>query len=413
MSELKRNSESKLNTLLNLFPAVAILGVRQCGKTTLSKKLRPTWRYLDLEHGPDYDLIHNDPSFFFKENPTHIIFDEAQLSADLFKELRVVIDQNRQEKNRFILTGSSSPELIKSLSESLAGRCSIIELGTLTCNEYYQKNQSDFYTLFTNPLSPTSIQQFKSLKPTVSFTQLQHFFLKGGYPEPSLSSNPVFYDAWMKSYFQTYIERDVRKLFPRLELITYRRMIRMLSELSGREINKSMLGRSLNTSEVSIGDYLDIAEKTFVWRMIYPLEKSLKKSMIKRPKGIFRDSGLQHYLANIKKTEQLSSYPAVGFNFEAYVIEEILKGLDSHLYSQWNYSYLRSKNGFEIDLILSGDFGIIPIEIKYGIRTKSEQLRHLKQFIKDYNAPFGIIINNANQVELLAENIVQVPANFL
>lgn len=136
MTYLKRNLEYKINELLHVFPVVLILGARQTGKTTLANTCSPEWKYFDLEKGSDFDFITTDFDFFFREYPQHLIIDEAQESPpQLFKELRGVIDANRQQKNRFILTGSSSQKLLHNISDSLAGRVGIIEIGTLKINE--------------------------------------------------------------------------------------------------------------------------------------------------------------------------------------------------------------------------------------------------------------------------------------
>ncbi|ETR64855.1 MAG: hypothetical protein OMM_15243, partial [Candidatus Magnetoglobus multicellularis str. Araruama] len=128
----------------------------------------------------------------------------------------------------------------------------------------------------------------------------------------------------------------------------------MLSELSGTQINKAELARSLDTSEVTIRAYLEIAHYSFVWRNIYSYEKSRSKSLVKMPKGIYRDSGLNHFIKNIKTETDLERYPYLGIDFEAFVIEEIIKGLQAMLLTNWHYSYFRTKNGAKIDLILEG-----------------------------------------------------------
>ena len=152
MTGKKRNYEKKIQELLEFFPVVIILGSRQCGKTTLAKKLRSDWRYFDLEKNRDFNLITEDIDFFFKENPHSLIIDEAQRYPNLFQELRGVIDADRHRKNRFILTGSSSLELIKNVSETLAGRVGIVELGTFKINECYDLELPGFYSiLLTEP----------------------------------------------------------------------------------------------------------------------------------------------------------------------------------------------------------------------------------------------------------------------
>jgi hypothetical protein len=143
-----------------MFPAIVILGARQTGKTTLAKTLKPDWKYIDLEKPSDFEQITQDPEFFFSQYPTGIIIDEAQNYPNIFKILRGVIDQNRDLTHRYIITGSSSPELLKASSETLAGRIALLELGTLKANEYYELPLSPFYTLFHSKLSLPPLQNF-------------------------------------------------------------------------------------------------------------------------------------------------------------------------------------------------------------------------------------------------------------
>ncbi len=413
MAVVKRNLVEKLNKLLDFFPAVIILGVRQGGKTTLAKMLRPEWRYFDLERASDYDRVSGDVDFFFKENPEKLIIDEVQESPELFRELRGVIDRNRDQKNRFILTGSSSFELLKSASESLAGRVGIVELGNLKLNEYLGKPLSPFYNIFDNRLSPDSLAYLKGLRPGFSHDQVKDFFLKGGYPEPLFAHDDEFYFNWMENYYHTYIQRDIRGLFPKLDIVRYRRFVSLLSSLSGTIINRSEVGRALDTSEVTVKHYLDIAHGSYIWRNVLSYEKAATKAIAKMPKGIFRDSGLLHFLQRIRDREQLDAYPRLGTSFEAFVIEEIVKGLAATMATGWEYYYYRTKSGAEVDLILEGDFGILPIEIKYGIKTDKTQLTSLKRFITDNDLALGMVINNSDEVMMLAERVVQVPAGLL
>ena len=408
---LTRNSAAKVNALLEVFPAVLILGVRQSGKTTLATQVRPDWKYFDLENIDDFDFISSDPGFFFNEYPSNIIFDEAQEFAGLFKHLRGVIDADRNQKNRFILTGSSSPELIRQASDSLAGRLGIVELGTLKMNELHEKPLPPFYRIFDSQLSAYPIDRLKKL--TAADGDVIDDFLRGGYPEPVLAKNDDYFQTWMQNYFQLYIERDIRKLFPKLDSVKYRRFVSTLSELSGTIINKAQLGRSLDTSEVTIRDYLEIADKTFVWRMIPSYHKVKSKSIVKMPKGILRDSGLAHFLAHIDSREKLIRSPFVGRNFESFIIEEIIKGVQCTSATNWQYYYYRTKHGAEIDLILEGSFGVLPIEIKFGIATRPSQIISLKKFLTENSLPLGVVINNSTEVKALANNIIQVPATLI
>jgi predicted AAA+ superfamily ATPase len=407
--DFQRNITPYLADLLKQFPVVGIIGARQVGKTTLAKTVAKDFLYMDLELNSDFDRLTHDPEFFFKQNPSHVIFDEAQLLPTLFPTLRSVIDSNRQEKGRFIITGSSSPELLDNISESLAGRIAILELGTLKANEFYQKPMSAFYQMFSNKLSKENIS---IQTPQLTHEEVQNFWLKGGYPEPILQDKN-FYREWMTSYQQTYINRDIAQLFPRLNTVNYRRFISMLGKLSSKLINKSDLARSLNVSQPTITDYLNIADGTFIWRQLLSFENNVTKSVIKMPRGHIRDSGLLHNLLHIDNLSDLQNDPCCGFSFEGFVIEEILKGLQDARVRNFDAYYYRTRSGAEIDLILEGTFGLLPIEIKYGYTTTLNQLRTLNDFIQSNNLPFGILVNQSDRVEWINERILQVPTGCL
>ena len=149
---MNRNVFNKINQLLDLFPVVAIVGVRQCGKTTLAKQLRPHWLYIDMEKPSDYHRVEGDPEFFFKQHASHVIIDEAQLSSTVFNVLRGIVDADRKSAGRFLLTGSSSPQRMTHISERLAGRVAIVELGTFKANELAAKPLSQIYSLLQAPL---------------------------------------------------------------------------------------------------------------------------------------------------------------------------------------------------------------------------------------------------------------------
>lgn len=411
MSDIKRNLATKIHLLLTLFPVVLLIGARQTGKTTLSQQLRPEWRYFDLENAADHDFLSRDYDFFFREYPRHIIIDEAQEDPELFRHLRGVIDAKREEKGRFILTGSSSPELLQRASDSLAGRIAIVEIGTLKMNEILQQPLPAFYRIFEQPLTSDTLDYLKTLENPIP--DVIPLFLRGGYPEPVLTQDPYAFGLWMENYYQTYINRDIRRLFPRLDSIRYRRFISMLASLSGTIINKAQLGRSVDVSEVTIRDYIEIADKTYIWRTIPSFENSKSKSALKMPKGILRDSGLTHYLASIETREALLRSPQVGQNFEAFVTEEIIKGIQATRVTRWDYYYFRTKNGADVDLVLDGSFGILPIEIKLGQQTAVKQLTALRQFVEQHKLPFGIVVNNNPTVQMLADKIIQIPAGCL
>lgn len=272
---------------------------------------------------------------------------------------------------------------------------------------------SPFYNIFESDLSANAGEYLKQCTMPSDNIDPLDMFLKGGYPEPVLSENKEFYDRWMDNYFHTYINRDIKKLFAKLDSIKYRRFISTLSELSGTIINKAQVGRSIDVSEVTIRDYLEIADKTFIWRTIPSYEKTHVKSVTKMPKGILRDSGLLHYLSGVDCREKLIRSPRVGQNFESFVIEEIIKGVQATSATRWDYSYFRTKHGAEVDLILSGKFGTLPIEVKFSSSTSVRQLSSLKSFMEQHDVPIGIVVNNSNEIRLLQKNIIQIPVGFI
>lgn len=415
MRPLERNLLKKSKKLLGLFPVFCILGPRQCGKTTFSQQLAPEWTYFDLEKPEHWEKITYDPSFFFKEYPNHVIIDEAQRFPDLFKVLRGVCDEKRNLKSRFILTGSSSPLLLKEISETLAGRIATVEMGTLKANEFYEKPLSPFYQIFEKPRKEISLETLKyALNKHKPFTnqEIMQSFMYGGYPEPVLKDKE-FYGFWMEQYKDTYINRDVASLFPKINRIAYRRFLEMLGQVSGTILNKSEIATSIEVSEGSIREYLKIIEGTFLWRNLPSFENNIIKSIVKMPKGYIADSGLQHYLLRIPDQESLLLHPALGRSFECFAIEEIIKGLQSSLAINWQAYHYRTRDGAEIDLVLKGNFGIIPIEVKYGSSLNLRKLKTLEDFVKEHKCPFGIVVNNGDGVEIVRPGVLQIPVGWI
>jgi predicted AAA+ superfamily ATPase len=413
MSAKPRNLAAKIDRLLGFFPAVLVVGVRQCGKTTLVREMRKGWRYFDLERAADFDFISADPDFFFREYPGELIIDEAQEFPGLFRHLRGVIDRDRDRRNRFILTGSSSPELMRMASDSLAGRIGVVELGTFKMNETLGEPLSPFYRIFESELSGDTLGFLAGLDPgRMPGADPLDLFRRGGYPEPVLSGDDEFHAQWMENYFQTYIGRDIRKFFPRLDIVRYRRFVSMLADLSGTVVNKARVGRAIDASEVTVRDYLDIADKTFVWRTV-PAYGRATRSAVRSPKGLMRDSGLLHHLAGIGSRERLLRWPGVGWSFESFVIEEIIKGVQATRAARWEYFHFRTKHGAEVDLVLEGEFGLLPIEIKFSSSTSPRGLASLARFISAHGAPFGVVVNNSREVRMLRDDIIQIPLSLI
>lgn len=411
---LKRSSEAKAVRLLERFPILTILGARQVGKTTLARQLGPDWLYIDLENPADRSRVMEAPDLFFADHPRRVIFDEAQACPEFFNILRGVIDLDRSTKGRFILTGSSSFELVSGVSESLAGRVGMIELHPLMVNERFERPLSPFFDLFQQPVSEKWPECLLGINGACHGSLAsREAMLAGGYPEPCLEGDPEFRQDWYENYFRTYIERDILRQFRGLDLIRYRRVVRMLSHVSHTVINRSEIARSVESSEAAVRDYMDIVEGTYFWRSLPAFRTSKIKTTVKLPKGHFRDAGLCCFLQNLTDASQLETFPRLGHLFEAFVVEELIRGLEASGARQLRYSHFRTKAGGEIDLILEGNFGCLPIEVKYGSLTTARELRSMSNFIDLLNLPLGIVFNHAPRPRRITDTILELPVAML
>ena len=278
---MNRHIQARIDEALSLFPCVALLGVRQCGKTTLINNLPKNWKQYDMEKVSDREIVLRDPDLFFRMNPLQVAIDEAQMVPKLFPALRVAIDDDRNSPGRFIITGSSSPDLSRKISETLAGRIAILELSPFSIAEAYNHQVSDLFL--------QSFTKYETMEPNldpsrITLQQILTYWEKGGYPEPWIKKNDRFHELWMSNYFENYLNRDLAGLFPRLNRDKYRLFLQSLSQLSGTIINYSDLGRNLGLSAPTAREYLEIAHGTFVWRSLPAYEKNATKRIVKHPR---------------------------------------------------------------------------------------------------------------------------------
>jgi predicted AAA+ superfamily ATPase len=198
-----------------------------------------------------------------------------------------------------------------------------------------------------------------------------------------------------------------------LNIHNFRRFLTLLAQFSGHQLNMSDMARAIEVSVPTIKDYLDIIHQTFLWRNLPPCTKNPLKKVQKAKKGFFRDQGILHYLLKIGELDTLLLHPAAGFSFESFVIEEIIRGLQATMTTHLEFSYYRTIDKSEIDLVIEGSFGIIPVEIKLSSSIKRLALRGMENFLTDTGASYGIIINRGKRIELLTEKIIQIPVNYL
>jgi predicted AAA+ superfamily ATPase len=333
---IPREITDTVNTRLKTYPAVALLGARQVGKSTIAGMVIEHLAkaiHLDLERPADLNKL-TDPEAFFSQFSDHLIcLDEIQRTPDIFPILRGVIDRNRRN-GQFLILGSASRDLIRQSSESLAGRISHIEI------------------------TPFSRQE-------ASFTNQTTHWLQGGYPRSVLSKNDEISFQWREDYIRTFLERDIPQLGFRLPANTIGRFWRMVAHSHGQVLNSSKLAGSMGVSSHTIRNYIDLLEQTFMLRTLPPYSGNIKKRLVKSPKVYIRDSGILHALLNIETMEELFSHPVYGASFEGYVIENIVSQLP-----RWEPSFYRTSNGAEIDLILTKGIKKIAVEIKSSTSPK-------------------------------------------
>jgi predicted AAA+ superfamily ATPase len=410
---ISRHIQLHLQTLLSHFPCVVLTGVRQSGKTTLLSTLPGEWRRFDMENSTDRQQLLADPDMFFRLHADKVVIDEAQLAPPLFSALRVAIDRDRSRKGRFLLSGSSSPELVKQISESLAGRVAYLEMSPLSLAEAWQIAPSRFYSMLAGGAAIADIQTDSVARLTLQ--QVRDYWFQGGYPEPWVSGNEEFRSLWYRHYIDAYLLRDIGALFPNLNRDRYRQFIALLSQHSGNIINNADIARTLGVSEPTVRDWLSIAHDTFLWRHIPAWDRSAAKQLVKHPKGFLRDSGLLHRLLRIQDADMLATHPVVGKSWEGMVVETLLRGFENAGIDVNPFHY-RTRGGAEIDLILEGQFGsssLLPIAIKLTQQSDKRALRSLSEFVTAHDCPLGLVINNDERPRWLDERILAIPAACL
>lgn len=318
---IKRRLEEKVVAALRANPAVALIGPRQCGKSTLARKLAerlPLFLYLDLESDADLNKL-GQPELFFQNNADRLVcLDEIQRLPHLFPVLRSILD--RQERNgQLLLLGSASPDLINRSSESLAGRVAYLELTPFLVSETMVPGDG----------------------------VAKKFWLRGGYPRSFLAASESASSAWRENFIRTFLEKDIPQLGIRIPAARLKRLWQMCAHFHGQLLNLSKLGDSLGLSYHTIQNYIDLLEQTFIFRVLRPYHANVKKRLVKAPKLYFRDSGLWHALSGIRSFNDLMGHPMFGASWEGMGVENILAAFPG-----WDGYFYRTASGTEIDLVL-------------------------------------------------------------
>jgi len=333
-SYVPRFITDKVEDRLRAMPAVAILGPRQCGKTTLAAALlsgRADALYLDLERAADRNKL-QDPEAFFELNGDKLIcLDEIQRLPEIFAEMRSFIDR-KGTNGRFLILGSASPDLIRQSSETLAGRIAYLELTPF---------------LFPEIDGPRSSEGLRNL------------WLRGGFPRSFLAESEEDSYQWREDFIRTFLERDIPNLGIGIPARRLERFWQMCAHVHGQLLNRSKLGESLGVSHHTIDSYLALLEQTYLLRVLQPCHPNVKKRLVKSPKIYIRDTGLLHALLGIQSQNDLLGHPAYGASWEAFVIENVIAA-----HRQWRPYFYRSASGAEIDLVLEKGRKRLAVEAK-------------------------------------------------
>lgn len=323
----RKADRAKLASLMSVFPVTAILGPRQCGKTTLARTLTAS-HYFDLENPRDLARL-EQPQLALEDLRGFIVIDEIQRLPDLFPLIRYLVDQ---EKNRkFLILGSASRDLIRQSSESLAGRIGYLQLGGFRLSD----------------VDPGSIKTL---------------WWRGGLPRSFLAASDAESLLWRNQYVATFLERDIPQLGIAIPARSLHRFWTMLSHYHGQILNYAEIGRSFGISDVTVRKYCDILEGTFMIRILRPWYVNIGKRLVKRPKIYLRDPGLFHALVSLETPEQLHASPRLGASWEGFALDcvsRVLDREDGELY------FWHTHSGAELDLFWQAGGKNWGIELKY------------------------------------------------
>ncbi|MCQ2339442.1 MAG: ATP-binding protein [Paludibacteraceae bacterium] len=337
---INRSAKNKVERLLQVFPAVVVLGSRQCGKSTLVKMIsadRDDVLYVDLQSRYQRMQL-ADPVLFFEHNADKLIcLDEIQLLPDLFSYLRTEIDRERRP-GRFILLGSASRDLLQHTTESLAGRVGLIDLTPFLLPEVASYDDFD----------------------------LSSFWLRGGYPDSYLAMDDEASALWRENYIRTYIERDIPQLGFAIAATKMLRLLTMLCHEHGSMINYSKLASSMDLTAPTIRHYVDILEETYIVRVLQPWYKNIRKRLVKTPRVYIRDTGLLHQVLGITDYNHLLGHPIIGFSWEGMVVENVCS-----IVRGATCSFYRSLDGMEeMDLVVEWLNRRVAIECKSSVEPQ-------------------------------------------
>jgi predicted AAA+ superfamily ATPase len=404
--------------------SVLLAGPRRAGKSTLAKKLLELWGYTDIERRyisfdtPDtLARFQNDPVLFMQNLEVPCVLDEVQNIPEIFKYIKADLDKNFQKKIRYILTGSQQFGMMKGVSESLAGRILIKELPPFTQSEIeeipVEEMQSRIQLLLSNPAKirhPDITNKNQILKSTNLFERI----LQGGFPPMAQIEAEHERRDWMRSYIQTYIQRDIRQISLIHDLALFNRFVSLVASRSSKIINYSAIGKDLGINFKTAQHYISLLEAGFLWQSLQPFYKNSEKRLTKSAKGIFRDSALHCNLMGIFSAESLALSPLQGGIVESFAINEWLR-LNESLNLDGRFYFFDQASHHEVDLILELNSKIYLFEFKSAATFQPQFVEGFKKFKQAFpkeKVTASYLISQKPDINLVGENTWTIPYSY-
>jgi len=361
----------RIDGMLNVHPIAALLGPRQCGKTTLARLIseREPCTYFDLENPVDLRRL-SAPMSTLEELRGLVILDEIQRKPELFELLRVLVDRPECSA-RFLILGSASPGLIRGVSESLAGRIGFVDLSGFNLWEVGSEHRS-------------------------------RLWIRGGFPRAFLAEDDASSAAWQENFIRTFLERDIPQLGITIPAETLRRFWSMMSHYHGQVWNAAHFARSLGTSEKTARHYLDILSGAYMVRVLPPWYENIRKRQVKAPKIYIRDSGILHTLLQINTMADLQGHPKLGSSWEGFCLEQLIGYLGTRDVYFW-----ATHAGAELDLLITVSGKRYGFEFKYADAPGPKRSMHIA--IEDLGLEHLWVIYPGRQKYELDENIAVIP----
>lgn len=389
---------------------VLVTGARQIGKSTLIKHDFPDYNRANFDDKLTRLQAREEPKLFFLNNPCPLFIDEVQKENNVLEEIKLLVDES-DERGRFILSGSQKLELMKGMSESLAGRVSITELSGLSMREIHNVKFNRHFV----PTSEYLQEREKEIRP---YDKLWETIHKGFYPE--LYDVEREWQEYYSSYVSTYLERDINELIS-ADSITFTKFLTAVAARTGEMLNYANIAGEVGVSELTIKNWISILERTGIVYLLQPYSASALNRAIKTPKIYFRDTGLACYLTRWLTAEALKCSAVAGNMFETFVVSEILKSYTNEGKDyRFHIFYYRGKDKTasaenEIDLIVEEDGVLYPVEIKMSGNPKASMgaTNPVLDKIKDKSRGMGIILCLIDKKTYLRENLIALPIEYV